>query len=948
MDQILGGNEISFGPFQLFPSQQLLAEGGKPVRIGSRALQLLIALTEHPNELVKKEDLIERVWPQTFVEEGSLRVHIAALRRTLRDGQNGNRYVLNIPGRGYRFVAPVSLVVPEEIAAPTSSNHCLPAPPKRMLGRDEIVHSICGKLGERRFITVVGPGGIGKTTVALAAANRIAASYRDGVRFIDLAPVTDPLFVPTLLALALGVAVRSEQPVSSLTTSLRDKKMLLVFDSCEHVIDVTAHFLPQLLKAAPDIHILATSREAMRADAEYVHRLGPLSVPSTTSGLTSKEALAFPAIQLFIERAAESLDAFELTDKDVLVIANICRRLDGIALAIELAASRVDTLGVRGLAEHLDDCFRILTRGRRTALPRHQTLSATLDWSYNFLSESERAVLRRVAIFASAFTLNAAIEIVAFGQIETRDILNHLANLVAKSLLVADAHGTVAHYKLGDTTRAYCLDRLKQSGEWELVARRHADYFMNLAQRAEAEWKGSLEVDRLAAYRGHLDNIRAALDWAFAAGGDTKLGVQLTIAAIPLWILLSLVQECRRSAQRALDNTGIGTPEAMKLFMALGAARRFDKAADTEIESVWTNALAIAEHLDDSDSQLRALCGLWILRVGAAKFRQALTIAKKFKEVAATSIDPKDTAVGDRMIGFALHFLGEQAEARHHLEAMIRRYGESVYAAHIIRFGYDQRTTAQNTLAEILWLQGFPDQAKRMAAENIAYIESLNHELSLCNALHGACPVVLFTGDLAAAERYVAMLLDHATKLDLPLWHAAARCFEGVLRIKQGSLVRGVNTLRAGLDQLLETRFVVRYLSFIAELAEGLARIGEIENARVSVNNGLDRCERNEEFWYLPELLRVKGEILLRDGTPQAVQTAEAAFLQSLERARKQSVLSWELRAATSLARLWRSTGRLDDGRELLASVYGRFTEGFATPDLRAAKHILDDAAEHA
>src|SRR5262249_29550489 len=400
--------------------------------------------------------------------------------------------------------------------------------------------------------------------------------------------------------------------------------------------------------------------------------------------------------------------------------------------------------------------------------------------------------------------------------------------------------------------------------------------------------------------------------------------------------------------RRALDNAGTGTPEAMKLFMALGAALRFERAPDAEIEAIWTNALAIAEHLDDSDNQLRALCGLWILRVGAAKFREALMLAKKFKEVAATSIDRKDTAVSDRMIGFALHFLGEQAEARWHLERMIRQYGESVYATHIIRFGYDQRTTAQNTLAEILWLQGFPDQAKRMATESIDYIESVNHELSLCNALHGACPVMLFTGDLAAAERYLAMLLDHATKLDLPLWRAAAHCFEGVLRIKQDNLVRGVNRLRAGLDQLLETRFVVRYLSFIAEFAEGLARIGEIENGRVAVDDGLDRCERNEELWYLLELLRVKGEILLRDGTPQAAQTAEAALLQSLERARKQNVLSWELRAATSLARLWRSTGRLDDGRELLASVYGRFTEGFATPDLRAAKHILDDAAEHA
>src|SRR5262249_48366751 len=242
---------------------------------------------------------------------------------------------------------------------------------------------------------------------------------------------------------------------------------------------------------------------------------------------------------------------------------------------------------------------------------------------------------------------------------------------------------------------------------------------------------------------------------------------------------------------------------------------------------------------------------------------------------------------GDRMIGFSLHFLGEQADARQHLEAMIRHYGTSAHPTHIIRFGYDQRSTAHNTLAEVLWLQGLPDQATRIVADNVDYIQSFNHELSLCNTLHGACPIPLFTGDLTTAARYVTMLLEHAARLGLPLWQAAAHCFEGVLRIKQGHLVGGVGALQAGVDQLLETRFVVRYLSFVAELADALGRIGKVEAGRAAIDDGLHRCERNEELWYLAELLRVKGEILLREGTPGAAQAAETVFLQSLDYGRR-------------------------------------------------------------
>src|SRR5262249_39444604 len=383
----------------------------------------------------------------------------------------------------------------------------------------------------------------------------------------------------------------------------------------------------------------------------------------------------------------------------------------------------------------------------------------------------------------------------------------------------------------------------------------------------------------LTAYGRQIDNVRTALDWAFSPGGDTELGVALTNAAVPLWRLLSLMEECRSRARRALHSLGpqarTGTRQAMKLLTALAAALRYDTGSGAEIEAAWTNALAIAEHLDDADYQLRAISGLRTIRLTDGNLREVLALARRFKEVAARATDPRDVLVGDRMIGFALHLLGEQADARRHIETMLRRYVPSAHRVHIIRFGYDQQAIAQNTLSVILWLQGLPDQAVRVAERNIDYARSLNHELSLCNALgQCACPISLFVGNLAAAERYVAMLLDHSARHSLPAWHASGRCFDGMLRLKQGNVVDGSNALRAALDDLSETRFETRYLHFLAALAEALCEAGEIANGRAAIDQALEQCHRNEELWYLPELLRIKGEILLREGASNATAAA--------------------------------------------------------------------------
>jgi predicted ATPase/DNA-binding winged helix-turn-helix (wHTH) protein len=950
---------LAFGPFELHPLQRLLLEAGKPVRLGSRALDILIALVQRAGEVVGKDELIARGWPGTTVEEGNLRVHVAALRKALGDGHAGNRFVANIPGRGYSFVAPVesrqeSLPPPSHAAPRPARAHAdtLPAPLTPIIGRADVIRALVTRLPRQRFVTIAGPGGIGKTTVALAVAEGLAASYGDGATFVDLAPVADPLLVPSALSSALRLAIRAEDPVAGLVAALRERRMLILLDGCEHVVVAAAALAEALLKGAPGVAILATSREPLRAEGEWVQRLPPLGLPPASAALTAAEAMRFPAVQLFVERAAASLGGFALSDADAPVVAEICRRLDGIALAIELAAGCMDAFGLRELEALLDDRFRVLTRGRRTALPHHQTLRATLDWSCGILPASERLILRRLSVFNGGFTLAAAYEVAMGGEIARPEFGDHLACLVAKSLVateVGDAEVPV-YYRLLDTTRAYAREKLEESGESEELGRRHAEYHRRLFERAEAEWETRPTAAWLAAYARRIDDLRAALTWAFAPGGDASVGVALTAAAVPLWFQLSLVDEGLGWVERALASLeaepGRDERRRMRLHAALGWLEMYAAAKLDSSAAAWSTALGLAEELGDADYQLRALWALWADRTNHGELREALALADRFRGLAAVgTADAADRLVGERMTGASLHFLGDQAGARERIERMLGRYVTPVHRAHTVRFQFDQRVTARITLARVLWLQGFADAALREVGDNVEHALSTSHTLSLCNALaQAACPVALLAGDLAAAERYAAMLRGRTAAHALDVWRAYADGFEGELLVRRGDPDAGLPLLRAAVDQLRRAGFVQCLTAFLAALALGVADAGrQVEEGLAAVEEGLARCERTGERWCLPELRRIKAEVLLKQGAPDAVRAAEALLLQSLRTAREQGALSWELRTATSLAGLWRAQGRGRDARDLLAPVYGRFVEGFAMTDLLRAAAVLKD-----
>jgi predicted ATPase/DNA-binding winged helix-turn-helix (wHTH) protein len=925
------GQEITFGPFCLYPDARILLRSDKPVQLGSRAREMLLLLVERAGEVVKKRELMARVWPDTIVEEGTLRVHIASLRKVLGDGLGGVRYVENVTGFGYRFIAPVTRS--EEIPLPVTATlaiepqHNIPTQLTRMIGRAPVVASLASRLPQRRFVTLVGPGGIGKTTVALAAANDLHESYPHGVCVIDLSSITDPSLISGTLAAGLGLASVSQDPLPQVIEFLEQKQMLVVLDSCEHLIVAAALLAEKILGGAPSVHVIATSREPLRALNEWVLRLAPLEIPPLGAVLTVSEVLGFSAVELFVERARASLDTFELNDADVPVLADICRRLDGLPLAIELAAARVDLFNIRALSSRLDDRLGLLTRGRRTAERRHQTLRATLDWSYEILSVVEKIALRRLAVFAGAFDMKSAGGVLVDDEINEAEVPDILMDLAAKSLLAAQLAGEQVLYRLLDTSRAYALEKLADSQESAAIKRRHAQLCYS--------W-GSDELDReaqtllaWAAQTSHrIEDVRAALDWCFSPEGDPVLGMNLTAASAPVWFHNSFLDEYRARLERALQSQR-DTPNAdavleVHLNGALGDVLLHTVGVLPCVTAAFNKTLELAERLGSAVHQRRALCRLWASCIGTADYRSALKFADSFCQSARSSGDSGALLAGDRVMAISHQLLGNHATARDHAERALQQPVEPVAPASEYHFHFDHRIAVRASLASVLWIQGFPDQAIRVSRENLECAQSMGYFWSLCYALNCMGSVVIWMGDVPEAKRLIAMLLGHSRQHSLAYWQFWGRCLEA-------GLARNAGELKAARQVLNNPLCSPLHQESVATFQEALATPGSIVRAQTGLAG-----------WCEAELLRIKAETLLRENGGHE-SAAEELLQQSLDTARKQGALSWELRTATSLARLWHDQRRTRAAHDLLASVYAQFTEGFGTRDLVNAAILLED-----
>jgi predicted ATPase len=539
-------------------------------------------------------------------------------------------------------------------------------------------------------------------------------------------------------------------------------------------------------------------------------------------------------------------------------------------------------------------------------------------------------------VFAGGFTLEAASAVIASDEMTPYGIVNHVVNLVAKSLVATEAGSPDTRYRLLETTRAYALEKLSESGERGDVARRHAAYFQDLLERAETETgeETSSVTAWAIAYGRDIGDVRAALDWAFSPAGDAAIGVALTVAAVPLWTRWSLMEECRRRTEEALRLAPLDKRREMQLLAGLAPALLATRGPRPDITAAWASVLKIAESVNDSEHRLRALWGLYIDRYMHGDFRAALGFAERFRQLATDAADTASLLVCDRMIGTALHALGDLGGARTHIEYMLDNYVAPSRRLHL-HVPYDQRVLARCWHSQILWQQGAADQAVQIARSNVVDARAIEHLFSLRFALVNACSIELLTGDLAAASGLAQMLFDN-------IWNVWGRCFSAVLLIRRGEVASGAERLQAALTELPAGAFLIYYNTFVAELARAQGLAGQVAQGLATLEAALARAVHNEELWYMAEFLRVQGELTLLQDPPNATPAAEALFRKSIDWASRQGALSWELRAATSLARLYRTHARSNEARAVLAPVYRRFSEGFATADLREAKALLD------
>jgi predicted ATPase/DNA-binding winged helix-turn-helix (wHTH) protein len=915
----------TFGPFQVNPALGALTRDGQRVSIGQRAFEVLVVLAERAGEVVSNSDIVARVWPTTVVDENNLRVHITALRKALGETQQRAPYILNVPGRGYRLAAPTQRL---ERGAMSCANVAadLPIPLMRLVGRAAFVEDIVGLLSDNRFVTIVGAGGIGKTSVALAAAHRIRHRYRDGCFFVDLAVLNDPQLVPSAIAEALRIPMASEDSLAVLVSHLRERHAALIFDNCEHVIDVVAQVVETILKNAANVHVLATSREPLRAEGESVRPLPALEAPPEIPiSLSARAVLQFPAAELFAERATAAAGAFALTDADAPLLASLCRKLEGIPLAIELAAARMDTFELSGLITELDNRLQFLTNGRRTAQPRHRTLRATLDWSYRLLSHAEQTVLRRLGVFKAGFSRESAVEVLAGATIDANTVVEVLNTLITKSLVVLQFENDQICYRLLDMTRAYALEQLADDIDANALRRRHAQYFIDVLDAPGFEERAN-GANWLTGFRQIVAEIRGALQWCFSPAGEGSLGASLVASSWFVWDTLSLVDEYIGYARRALGVIdappgSIGKTEA-RILIALGKALYNAQGSIPELLALYRRAEQLGAKLGDEETRRLAVLGMWRYHQGLGEHEEAVQDADRYGRLHAGCLGQN---IYLTMRGISNAYRGELQDARECISQALAQSG-SVANSERAQFLYVPQVIHHTVLARVLWMQGHASDALESAEQSVALAIESGHALSVCfaTALAG-CPVALWAGEHAAAYRHRIFLEEYSGTLAVAFW----RNFADVYRYCMASDI-GSPGNRPQARYQDKSQWSYRHLEELSVLGEGLASKQMIERALSS-----------DPIWCSAEVLRLEATRRLREEGASATASAMSMLALSLDIARRQGAYAWELRTAATEGDLLCLQGRVRDARDRLDIVLQRRPDDRDTPDYLVALQRL-------
>ncbi|SFH78356.1 ATP-binding protein [Albimonas pacifica] len=921
-----------FGPFRLVPRQRLLLGGEGPAPIGSRAFDILTLLAARAGEVVSKEELLRHAWPNTFVEDDNLRVHVAALRRVLSAAAPGMTFIATEIGRGYRFVAPVRVAPPDEPPA----THTPPNLPSDLgvIGRADDIAAVARHLTRARLVTIVGAGGVGKTTVAAAAARR-AAALGQPVAFVDFSTVGDPQLAPVAIAAALGAATYPNA-LDAAVAALRHRPGLLLLDGCEHLAHAVAVAADRLYRQVPDARILATSRAPLGLAQEHVFRLEPLASPAPGAALRPQDALAFSAVELFVTRANER-NGYAFAADDAPVVADICRLLDGIPLAIELAAARAIALDLPTIRASVAESLSLLAHGPRSAPLRQQTMTATLDWSYSLLSDAEARILRSVSVFAGYFSSDDAIAVAADAQLSPADVAAGIAGLTAKSLVASSVRDGALRHRLLESTRVYATGRLETAGEDRDCARRHARHLLVVFEQAEEEWNSRPTRDWSASYAARIDDLRKALGWAFAPEGDAELGLRLTSAAIPLWDALSLAGESRSHVARALTVFESGACRDGAIEAKLRASHAWgltlEETLAPEIEGAWERCIDLARRNGNADIQLRAFWGLIYHLIYTGRPAEAFPPLDGFAEVAARE-DAAALPDGERLRALAEFQTGDLHAAHRRIEALARADQPASPRVKLGRFHFDRTVAIHSTHSLTLWLMGFPDRAARAAAHSVDTALSIDHGVSVSNSLvASALLVALWRGAVDEADDYLALLGDTVRRTDIWIWRPLARTLAAWAVTERGG-TEAIDALRASIADLEKARFLIRVPFYRSVLAEALAASGDLVEAQATIAAAEAGVAAQREAWCRPEVLRVAGVVRMRSGDRDG---AAALFARAMADAEAMGARSWQLRIAIAMTELDPRSGGLDR----LDRCCRRFDEGFSTRDLSRARALL-------
>lgn len=934
---------FQFGSYHLDVTARNLHRDGVEVALGSRAFDILTALVRAEGAVLTTRELMAAAWPGLVVEDSNIRVQIAHLRRAIGCGLKGSRSIASVPGRGYSFVAEVSRMesAAERIldgeslpaARPISNEEYSSSPHKRTIGRELCVSELSQLLLQRRLVTVVGAGGLGKTTVAMETLASMRL-FREKVFVLDLSEAHEQRVVYDIAA-AVGYRPSGDVTLPGLAEYLECIRPLLVLESCEHVVADVADACSRIMDLARSVSFLCTSQEPLRISEEHVYHLRPLSTPPEEQPVGSGDLDSWAATKLFIQRAEEGGAQGFLSDDVADQVASICRRLDGNPHAIELVASRVGTYGVRGVSDMLASGVALQWQGRRDATPRHQTVEAALDWTYDLLPRSYKLALRRLSVFAGEFTIEAAIDVLSDQELRPSRTIGAISDLVEKSLVSTRTLEGKARLRLLDATRAYARARFDLDLDRNEVSRRHAIYYSERVRQQGYDLLPA-ELPPTMLRDEHAHNIRSAIDWASTAEAGSEFIVRLCSLAAPMFLQHRLFHDCLRACDAGIDGM---PPELLNspLHLSLIEAQAIALASTAKYGDFLKSCNAgieISSRLNDRRAMLHLISGLHLEAMAAGRYADGSRLAAKYADVASLDAGSTEVIVADWLRGTSHHFLGEFVDADACFAAARKATSQSGLR-NLEHFDIKAKLHATLSVARTKWAMGFPSQALHLAFKGIDEFRSYPDTLFACITMQ--MPIVLMNDLDVTCEGLIKELQSVSPVYRVGLRPSVIEFLKGMLCHYRGDLAEAERLLRRSLPNI---RLPAPRVHVLHWLAETLLARGDLADAKLHIEDAISLAESSGGFFNLPDLSRTQA-MILASGIARPIPSARSLLDEAMLAAKKQGALTWELNIAVSRVKLEMEHGDPIGAKRQLKNVYDRFSEGLETRSLREAEALI-------